>query len=64
MRTNIVIDEKLMEKALKLTGAKTKKSVVEEALILLIRVMEQIKIRDLRGKLEWNGDLNQMRTDL
>ena len=64
MRTNIVIDEKLMRKALQLTGAKTKKSVVEEALCLLIKIKEQIKIRDLRGKLEWNGDLNQMRTDI
>ena len=64
MRTNIVIDDKLMQKALQLTEAKTKKSVVEEALCLLIKIKEQIKIRDLRGKLEWNGDLNQMRTDI
>jgi Arc/MetJ family transcription regulator len=64
MRTNIVIDDALMEKALEVSNAKTKKDVVEEALSLLIRLKQQMKIRDLRGKLQWEGNLNEMRTDV
>ena len=63
MRTNIVIDDDLMSKAISLSGNKTKKAVVEEALKLLVRLKEQVKIRELRGKLYWDGDLDQMRTD-
>jgi Arc/MetJ family transcription regulator len=64
MRTNIVIDDGLMEKALEVSNAKTKKDVVEEALLLLVRLKQQMKIRDLHGKLHWEGNLNEMRTDL
>jgi Arc/MetJ family transcription regulator len=64
MRTNIVIDDELMEKALEVSTAKTKKDVVEEALILLIRLKQQMKLRDLRGKLHWEGNLTEMRSDL
>ncbi len=63
MRTNIVIDDELMDKAILLSNGKSKKAVVEEALQLLIRIKEQLKIRDLRGQLTWEGDLNQMRLD-
>ena len=63
MRTNIVINDKLMNRALLLSNGKTKKAIVEEALQLLIRIKEQLKIRDLRGQLKWEGDLDQMRTD-
>ena len=63
MRTNIVIDDALMEKALEVSNAKTKKDVVEEALSLLIRLKQQMKLRDLRGKLQWEGNLAEMRTD-
>ncbi|MDZ7742695.1 MAG: type II toxin-antitoxin system VapB family antitoxin [Bacteroidota bacterium] len=63
MRTNIVIDDELMKKAISMSKQKTKKGVVEEALRLLIRIREQIKIRDLRGKIEWEGDLDKMRLD-
>ena len=63
MRTNIVIDDKLMKKALKISGLQTKKAVVEEALNLLIHIKNQKTLLDLRGKLKWEGDLNQMRTD-
>lgn len=63
MRTNIVIEDELMEKAILLSEGKTKKAVVEEALQLLIRIKEQLKIRDLRGQLNWEGDLDQMRLD-
>jgi Arc/MetJ family transcription regulator len=63
MRTNIVINDELMEKAISLSNGKSKKAVVEEALQLLIRLKEQLKIRNLRGQLNWEGDLDQMRLD-
>ena len=63
MRTNIVIDDQLMDQALILSGFKTKRETVEEALRLLISLKSQAKIRDFRGKLNWEGNLNEMRTD-
>lgn len=63
MRTNIVIDDDLMQQAQSLAESKTKKAVVEEALLLFIRFKKQAKIRQLRGKLSWEGDLNEMRLD-
>jgi Arc/MetJ family transcription regulator len=64
MRTNIVLDEELINRARELTGIKTKKGVLEEALRLLIKLREQEQIRSLRGKLHWEGDLDEMRQDL
>ena len=61
MRTNIVIDEDLMADALKATGLKTKREAVERGLKLLVRQNQQQAIRGLRGKLKWEGDLNEMR---
>lgn len=61
MRTNINIDDALMEEAQKLTGLPTKKAVVTEALQLLVRLRRQAKIKDLVGKVRWEGDLDQMR---
>lgn len=61
MRTNIVIDDRLMEKAIKASGCKTKREAVEEGLKLLVRRSEQQKIRALRGKLKWEGNLGEMR---
>jgi len=63
MRTNIVIDDTLMNQALTISGLKTKKETVEEGLRLLIAQKNQINIRKLRGKLNWEGDLDKMRTD-
>ena len=63
MRTNIVIDDKLMSVALKTSGLKTKKEVVEEGLRLLVKVKNQNKLRKLRGKLKWEGNLDEMRQD-
>lgn len=63
MRTNIVIDEKLMQDALRLTGAKTKREAVELGLRTLVRLRQQEELRKLRGKLDWQGDLDAMRTD-
>jgi Arc/MetJ family transcription regulator len=61
MRTNIVIDDKLMADALKASGYSTKKEAVEQALKLLVRRSQQQQIRNLRGKLKWEGDLDAMR---
>jgi Arc/MetJ family transcription regulator len=61
MRTNIVLDENLIERAQKLTGIKTKREVVQEALRTLILLREQGEARNLRGKLKWDGDLNEQR---
>jgi Arc/MetJ family transcription regulator len=63
MRTNIVIDDTLMTLALKATGLKTKKEVVEEALKMLLKVKKQSQLKSLRGKLNWEGDIEKMRTD-
>jgi Arc/MetJ family transcription regulator len=63
MRTNIVIDDKLMNDALKATGLKTKREAVELGLRTLLRLSRQVRIRRFRGKLEWQGDLESMRTD-
>jgi len=63
MRTNIVIDDKLMDLALKITGLKTKKEVVEEGLKALIQIQQQKRLKSLRGKLHWDGDLEKMRSD-
>ena len=63
MRTNIVIDDKLMRDALRATGLKTKRDAVELGLRTLLRLKNQEEIRKLRGKLDWRGDLDAMRTD-
>ena len=63
MRTNIVIDDKLMAQALKASGAKTKKEAVELGLKTLLQFSRQSEVRRLRGKVKWEGDLEAMRTD-
>ncbi|HXE13178.1 MAG TPA: type II toxin-antitoxin system VapB family antitoxin [Bryobacteraceae bacterium] len=63
MRTNIVIDDKLMRDTLRATGIKTKREVVELGLKTLLRLRKQEEIRKLRGRLHWQGDLDSMRTD-
>jgi Arc/MetJ family transcription regulator len=62
MRTNIEIDDDLMADALRATGLTTKKEAVELGLKALIKLYKQASIRDLRGKLKWEGDLEEMRT--
>ena len=61
MRTNIVLDETLVERAKKLTGIRTTRGVVEQALRLLIQLREQAEVRTLRGRLHWEGNLDEMR---
>ena len=63
MRTNIVIDDELMASALKMTGVRTKREAVELGLKALISLKEQEQIRKFRGKLQWRGELDAMRTD-
>jgi Arc/MetJ family transcription regulator len=62
MRTNIVIDDKLMNDALRATGLKTKKEAVELGLRTLIKLNKQEEIKKFKGKLKWDGDLDAMRT--
>ncbi|GHB40824.1 type II toxin-antitoxin system VapB family antitoxin [Mongoliitalea lutea] len=64
MLTKIEIDENLIFKAMELTGLKTKEETIEEALKLIINLSLQKEIRDLKGKLKWEGDLETMRRDL
>ncbi|PCH83753.1 MAG: DUF2191 domain-containing protein [Piscirickettsiaceae bacterium] len=61
MRTNIEIDDSLMADALKATGLSTKKETVELGLKALIKLNKQASIRALRGKLKWEGNLEEMR---
>ncbi len=63
MRTNIVIDDELMSSVMKLTGIRTKREAVEMGLKTLLKLQKQENIRNYRGKLEWVGDLDDMRTD-
>ena len=63
MRTNIEIDDQLMNDTLKLTGIKTKREAVELGLKTLLRLRKQEQIKRFRGKLDWQGDLNAMRLD-
>jgi len=63
MRTNVVIDDQLMKDALKLSGLSTKKAAVEAGLRLLVKFSQQTEVKNFRGKLNWIGDLDKMRTD-
>jgi Arc/MetJ family transcription regulator len=63
MRTNIVIDADLMKEAMALSKLNTKKAVVETGLKLLVQIKKQERLKNLRGKLEWDGDLDAMRLD-
>jgi Arc/MetJ family transcription regulator len=63
MRTNIVIDDKLITDAIKATGAKTKREAVELGLKALIALKKQETIKGYRGKLKWRDDLERMRLD-
>ena len=63
MRTNIVIDDKLMKDTLRMTGLKTKREAVELGLRTLLRLRKQAEIKRFRGKLIWQGDLDSLRID-
>lgn len=63
MRTNIDIDDDLMVEAMKASGLATKRETVEAGLLLLVKLKRQQRIRNYRGKLRWEGDLERMRRD-
>lgn len=63
LRTNIEIDEKLIREAMKLTRKKTKKELVNYAIQELVSGIKRKKILELEGKVQWTGDLDEMRTD-
>ena len=63
MRTNVVIDDKLMADALKACGARTKREAVELGLKTLLQLGRQAEVRRLKGKINWEGDLEAMRSD-
>ncbi|MDH3376812.1 MAG: type II toxin-antitoxin system VapB family antitoxin [Gammaproteobacteria bacterium] len=62
VRTNIVLDQKLVEAGLKATGLKTRRELVQFALRELLRHKQQKKLLELKGNVAWEGDLNEMRT--
>jgi Arc/MetJ family transcription regulator len=61
MRTNIEIDDQLVNCAMRSSGARTKRAVVEAALQLLVKTHAQTAIRRLRGKVQWEGNLKESR---
>jgi Arc/MetJ family transcription regulator len=61
MRTNIEIDEDLIREAMRLTGITTKKELVDKAIRQLVSLKKQERLRELRGKLKWEGNLGEMR---
>ncbi|MCX6374566.1 MAG: type II toxin-antitoxin system VapB family antitoxin [Armatimonadetes bacterium] len=63
MRTNVVIDDSLMHRALKSGGFETKRSAIEAGLRLLVQVNSQKRLRRMKGKVAWEGDLEAMRRD-
>jgi Arc/MetJ family transcription regulator len=61
MRTNIVLEDELIQQAMRVSGLRTKRAAVEAGLRLLIDLHGQVEIRKLRGKVTWEGNLNDMR---
>ena len=63
MRTNIVLDDELLERAQCLTGIKSKRELIQKALQTLIQLLEQTEMLSLRGKINWEGDLDTLRDE-
>ena len=63
MRTNIVIDDKLMAEALRVTAVRTKREAVELGLKTLLQSKRQADVKRQRGKVAWQGDIEAMRGD-
>jgi len=61
MRTNIDIDDTLIRRAMRYSGVQTKKAAVEAGLKLLVKTHSQAGIRKLKGKIRWEGNLNESR---
>ena len=62
MRTNIVINDRLMRQAMKASGLRTKRETVEAGLKLLVQIQAQTVIRRLKGAVRWDGNLEESRT--
>jgi len=63
MRTNVVIDDQLMDRALRSSGCRTKRAAIARGLELLVQHHTQKSLRELKGKIPWEGDLDRMRED-
>jgi Arc/MetJ family transcription regulator len=63
MRTNIVLEDNLITQAMRLTGLRTRRATVEAGLQLLIHTYSQAGVRPLRGKVTWEGNLEESRAD-
>lgn len=61
MRTNIDINDTLLKEVMKFSKAKTKKAAIDEALKLYVKLAKQKQILDLKGKVNWDGNLDEMR---
>ena len=61
-RFDVEIDDTLMREALRATGLQTEADVVKLGLETLVRIHQQGRLRDLRGKVDWQGDLGEMRS--
>jgi Arc/MetJ family transcription regulator len=61
MRTNVVLDDQLMSRALRSSGCRTKRSAIETGLRLLVQVNSQRRLRTLKGRIGWDGNLDEMR---
>lgn len=61
MRTNVVLNDELINKAITTGGYKTKKAAIEAGLRLLVQMNSQKRISSLRGKVKWEGNLDEMR---
>lgn len=60
-RTNVVLEEDLIEAGLELTGLRSRRALIDYALRQLLRRESQRKILELKGKVRWEGDLLSMR---
>ena len=60
-RTNVVLDAELVENCIKVTGIKTQRALIDHALRELLRHENQTQILELKGKIHWDGDLNEWR---
>ena len=63
MRTQLTINDELMSSVLQVTGLKSKREAVEQGLKLLLALKQQEQIKQFKGQLHWEGDLEQMRVD-
>jgi Arc/MetJ family transcription regulator len=63
MRTNIEIDQKVMNEILEKTNIKTKREAVDLALKEFLRMIKLKELSEVAGKVSWSGDLDAMRTD-